>query len=99
ATPVAAQRCARWDGPLRRPRLLQRRDDRRVLELPDVQLGQHSGLSIDVQRFLDRREIRRGAWVAAEIVVLEKVRVENWYRCLQHFVNVLQRLLTFGQRL
>src|SRR5260370_15191715 len=80
----------RRDDSLRRPRLLQRRDDRRVLELRDVQLGQHSGLSIDVEHFLDRREIRRGAGVAAELVVLEKVVVENRYRCFQNSVTYLQ---------
>src|SRR6266568_5257186 len=87
------------DYSLRRPRLLQRGDDRRVLELRDVQLGQHSGLSIDVEHFLDRREIRRGAGIAAEIVVLEKIGVEHRYRRLQHFVDNLERLFTIGQRL
>src|SRR4051794_20404817 len=50
--------------------LLQRRHDGRVLELCDVHLGEHSGLGVDVEHFLDRREIRRGTGVAAEIVVL-----------------------------
>src|SRR6266576_1837644 len=38
------------------PRLLQRRDDGRVLELRDVQLRQHSRVGVDVEHLLDRRE-------------------------------------------
>src|SRR6267154_6729172 len=39
--------------------LLQRRDDRRMLELCHVQLRQHPGLGIDVVHLLDGREVRR----------------------------------------
>src|SRR6478752_6458674 len=54
-------------------RLFQRRDDRRVLELHGIQLRQHSGLRVDVQHLLDRGEVRRRTWIAAEIVVLEQI--------------------------
>src|SRR3984885_13769969 len=39
----------RRDDSLRRPRLLQRRDNGRVLELRDIHLRQHSGGGIDVE--------------------------------------------------
>ena len=70
-------------------RLLQRRDDGRMLELRDVHLRQHPGLGIDVEHLLDRREVRRGAGIAAEIVVLEQIGIEHRDRRLQHFRNDL----------
>src|SRR3954453_20659071 len=80
-------------------RLLQRSDDIRVPELRDIQLGQHSGLRIDVQHLLDRVEIRRGTRVAAEIIVLQQIAVEHRDRRLDYLGHHLQRLLAIGQRL
>src|SRR3569832_2582699 len=48
--------------------LLEWRHDRRMLELGDIHLRQHAGLGIDVEHLLDRREIRRSAGIAAEII-------------------------------
>src|SRR4051794_5332323 len=56
--------------------LLQRRDDAWMLELRDIQLRQHSGLGVDVEHLLDRREVRRSAGVAAEIIVLQQIRIQ-----------------------
>src|SRR6516225_3284455 len=56
--------------------LLQRRDDGRMLELRDVHLGKHSRRGINVEHLLDRVEIRRGARVATEIIVLEQIGIQ-----------------------
>src|SRR5664279_1334514 len=58
-------------------RLLQRRDDGRVLELRDIHLRQHSGLRIDVEHLLNCREIRRRSGIPAEIIVLEQICIEH----------------------
>src|SRR3954467_11781253 len=50
--------------------LLQRRNNGRVLELRDIHLRQHPGLGVDVEHLLDGGEIRRGAGVSAEIIIL-----------------------------
>src|SRR6476469_9764536 len=67
--------------------LLQRRHDGRVLELRDVQLRQHPGFGIDVEHLLNGREIRCGAGVAAEIIILQKICLEHRDRGFQHFRN------------
>src|SRR5215469_15719039 len=54
-----AEAGAHATSPVLAPRLLQRRDDGRMLELCDIQLRQHPGLGIDVEHLLDRREVRR----------------------------------------
>src|SRR6202020_2911040 len=69
--------------------LLKRRDGGRMLELRDVQFWQHSRRGVDVEHFLDRLEIWRGAGIAAEIIVLEKVGVQHSYWRLQLFGNHL----------
>src|SRR6476661_7400427 len=66
-------------------RLLQRRDDGRVLELRDVHLRQHSRRGIDVEHLLDRGEIRRRSGITAEIIVLEQIGIQHRDRRLQHF--------------
>src|ERR1700761_4003879 len=79
--------------------LLQRRNDARMLELRDIHFWQHSCLRIDVEHFLDRREVRRRTRIPAEIIVLEEIGIEYRYRSLQHFGDHLERLLAIGQRL
>src|SRR5712672_1816515 len=56
---------------------LERRDDGRVLELRYVQFRQHPRLGVDVEHLLDGREIRRGAGIPAEIIVLEQIRIKH----------------------
>src|SRR5882757_9002168 len=70
--------------------LLKRRDDGRMLELRDIQLWQHSSRGVDIEHLLDRLEIRRGARIAAEIIVLEQISVQHSYRRLQLLGNHLR---------
>src|SRR6516164_3148087 len=79
--------------------LLQRRHNGRMLELRHIQLRKHPRLGVDVEHLLDRGEVWRGTRVAAEIVVLEEVRIEHRNRRLQYLGNDLQCFLTVGQRL
>src|SRR3954452_15719701 len=83
----------------RTPDLLQRSDDGRVLELRDVEFRQHPGLRIDVEHLLDRIEVRRGARIAAEIIVLQEIRIQHRNRRLDHLRHHLQGFLAIGQRL
>src|SRR3954463_13749592 len=91
--------CMPWafTGTTRREALLlKRRDDGRMLELRDVELGQHSGRGIDVEHLLDRLEVRRSARVAAEIIVLEQIGVQHGYRRFQLFGNHLEGFRAIG---
>src|ERR1700733_9215251 len=87
-------RCARNDDCL-----LYRCHDRRVLELRDVHLRQHSRGGVDVEHLLDRIEIRRGSGIPAEIIVLEQIGIQHRDRRLQHFGVDLERFVAIGQRL
>src|ERR1700755_3449073 len=48
--------------PVRVP-LLERRNDGGMLELRNIKLRQHPGFSIDIEHFLNRREVGRGTRV------------------------------------
>src|SRR6516165_1636621 len=79
------------------PLLLQRRHNGRMLELRDVQLGQHPRFGVDIEHLLDRREIGRSAGITAEIIVLEEISVEHRDRRFQHLRNDFQSLFAIGQ--
>ena len=57
--------------------LLDRRDDRRMLELRDVELRQHPGVVIDIEHLLDRLEIRMRAGIAAGLKPPVAARLAN----------------------
>src|SRR4051794_25143242 len=80
--------------------LLDRRNNRRMLELRGVHfLRQQPGLREGVVHGLDRREIGRGAGIAAKIIVLQKIGFKYGNRRLHHLVDDLQRLIAIFQRL
>src|SRR5450631_4788190 len=60
--------------------LLQRRNNGRMLELGDIELRQHPRLSINVEHLLNRRKVRRGARIAAKIVIFQEVCIQHLHR-------------------